>query len=67
VVNYRLFELISTDSFMQGVVQIGDIGKNLEGSMVLAKNGRRVVQHAMENFKGVSLATSSSTYLEKKK
>eukprot|EP00026_Physarum_polycephalum_P001171 Phypoly_transcript_01172.p1 GENE.Phypoly_transcript_01172~~Phypoly_transcript_01172.p1 ORF type:complete len:1005 (+),score=148.92 Phypoly_transcript_01172:117-3017(+) len=53
VVNYRLFELISTESFMQGVVQIGDIGSNLESSMILAKNGRRVVQHAMEDFKGV--------------
>lgn len=53
VVNYRLFELISTESFMQGVVQIGDIGSNLESSMILAKNGRRVIQHAMENFKGV--------------
>lgn len=53
MVNYRLFELISTESFMQGVVQIGDIGTNLEGSMVLAKNGRRVIQHAMQDFTGV--------------
>lgn len=38
---------------MQGVVQIGDIGSNLESSMILAKNGRRVIQHAMHNFQGV--------------
>lgn len=38
---------------MQGVVQIGDIGTNLESSMILAKNGRRVVQRAQEDFKGV--------------